>query len=196
MCLHKTSMTFPSSNFRQVNPCLDRVMDPPRTPTDPTLIIWSVNGISSYILKWRWRWRCWLVHLVETGCNSLAEAKREYIPLKLKVSFCASICGLYFYLAQEIKKTQCSRQSRHWSLIEPCWINSIQRTSWPERLFFLVILESCGSFFGTTIACSALLWHTDDTVCIYKAFHKRQWKRNKSRLLPVFGEDLRDCLLL
>lgn len=47
----QTSLTFPSSKFRQVNPCLDRIMDPPHAPSDPTLIIRSVNGSSSYILK-------------------------------------------------------------------------------------------------------------------------------------------------
>lgn len=35
----QTSLTFPSSIFRQVNPCLDRIMDPPHAPSDPTLII-------------------------------------------------------------------------------------------------------------------------------------------------------------
>lgn len=45
----QTSTTFPSSNFRQVNPCLDRIKDPPSAPSDLTLIILSVNGSASYI---------------------------------------------------------------------------------------------------------------------------------------------------
>lgn len=51
MRFHKTSTLFPSSHFRQVNPCLDRIMDPPCLLSDLTLIIGGVNGGSSYVLK-------------------------------------------------------------------------------------------------------------------------------------------------
>jgi len=92
----QTSTTFPSSNFRQVNPCLDRIMDPPHAPSDPTLIIRSVNGSSSYILKWRWR--CWLVHLanlVETDRNSVLLMKVVPSSFKLASMLASVACAIW-----------------------------------------------------------------------------------------------------
>lgn len=37
--------------MRQVNPCLDRMMDPPRS-SDLTPIVHGVNADSSNVLKW------------------------------------------------------------------------------------------------------------------------------------------------